>query len=367
MLQGKPLAGLRVVSLAQQYPGPFATMLMADLGAEVVQVERAPDGDPARRNAAFFEAINRNKDSVCLDLKSAAGMEHLMELLQGCDIFLEGFRVGAAQRLGLGHERLLEMFPQLIYVSISAFGQDGPYRDRPAHDLSIVGMSGMLWQRAASALEAPYVGHADLVAGMFAAFGAVSALQQRQRTGKGCYLDVAMADCMVSWMTGVVGPAMNGASLNEPCWPGYNSFECADGRWLTLSVIEEDHFWQGLCTAIGRGDLAGLAFEARNARHAELTGVIARAIRSQPLSHWSSALDAAGVAWGPVLSPSEVADDPHFRARDMIVALDTPHGSRRFVSQPLKFKGMRLVPEKGAPDLEAGTSPAPTKPSKDLT
>ncbi|HQG47403.1 MAG TPA: CoA transferase, partial [bacterium] len=108
-----------------------------------------------------------------------------MQMLQDCDIFLEGFRAGAAQRLGLGHEQLLERFPQLIYVSISAFGQDGPYRDRPAHDLSIVGMSGMLWQRAGSALEAPYVGHADLVAGMFAAFGAVSALQQRQRTGRG--------------------------------------------------------------------------------------------------------------------------------------------------------------------------------------
>jgi len=224
-----------VVSLAQQYPGPFATLLMSDLGADVVQVEH-PRGDPTRRHAAFYESVNRNKAGVCLDLKTEEGRVKLAGLLDDCDIFLEGFKPGTADRLGVGYPALCELYPRLIYVSISAFGQTGPYRDRPAHDLSIQAISGMLWGHESGALAAPYIGHADLVAGMFAAFGAVSALQLRHVTGKGTYVDVAMADCLVSWMTAIVGPAMNGAGFNEPNQPGYGAFRCADDRWLTLSV-----------------------------------------------------------------------------------------------------------------------------------
>jgi len=346
----KPLEGVRVVSLAQQYPGPFATLLMSDLGADVVQVEH-PRGDPTRRHAAFYESVNRNKAGVCLDLKTEEGRVKLAGLLDDCDIFLEGFKPGTADRLGVGYPALCELYPRLIYVSISAFGQTGPYRDRPAHDLSIQAISGMLWGHESGALAAPYIGHADLVAGMFAAFGAVSALQLRHVTGKGTYVDVAMADCLVSWMTAIVGPAMNGAGFNEPNQPGYGAFRCADDRWLTLSVIEEEHFWQPLVRILGMPELAAVGFEERAARCGELTEQIASAIRMRPLDAWAAEFDQAGVAWSPVLSPSQVAADPHFNARDMFVRLDSASDNARYVAQPLKFEGLRLQPERPAPQL----------------
>ncbi|MCC7286580.1 MAG: CoA transferase [Burkholderiaceae bacterium] len=346
----KPLQGVRVVSLAQQYPGPFATLLMSDLGAQVVQVEH-PNGDPTRRHAAFYESVNRNKSGVCLDLKTPEGQRRLAELLSECDIFVEGFRPGTADRLGVGYKALAERYPRLIYVSVSAFGQTGPYRDRPAHDLSIQAISGMLWGHERAAVDPPYIGHADLVAGLFAAFGAVSALHQRAATGNGTYVDVAMADCLVSWMTAIVGPAMNGAALNEPNQPGYGAFECADGRWLTLSVIEEEHFWQALVRLLGLSELSEVTYHERAQRCAELGERLAFAVRARPRDAWAAEFDRVGVAWSPVLSPIEVATDAHFNARDMFVRLATPEGERRFVAQPLKFEGLRLQPERPAPPL----------------
>lgn len=346
----KPLEGVRVVSLAQQYPGPFATLLMSDLGADVVQVEH-PRGDPTRRHAAFYESVNRNKSGVSLDLKTDEGREQLAGLLRNCDIFLEGFKPGTADRLGVGYAALCERYPHLIYVSISAFGQTGPYRDRPAHDLSIQAISGMLWGHESGALAPPYIGHADLVAGMFAAFGAVSALHLRNATGKGTYVDVAMADSLVSWMTAIIGPAMNGAGFNEPNQPGYGAFRCADDRWLTLSVIEEEHFWRPMVRILGLPELAGVQFEERAARCGELTERIASVIRTRALDAWAAEFDQAGVAWSPVLSPAQVASDPHFNARDMFVRLTGAGGEHRYVAQPLKFEGLRLQPDRLAPPL----------------
>lgn len=347
----KPLEGIRVISLAQQYPGPFATMLMADLGAEVTLVEHPAGGDPTRRHPAFFESLNRNKDSVSLDLKSDTGRALLMQMLEGCDVFLEGFRPGTAARLGVAYDDLAERFPRLVYLSISAFGQTGPYRDRPAHDLSIQAIGGLLWGRESTALAPPYIGHADLVAGMFAAFGAVSGLQQRVRTGRGTCVDVSMADCLVSWMTGLIGPAMNGSPPNEPSYPGYGAFQCSDGTWLTLSVLQEDNLWRALAAVFELGDLAALSAEERARRNAELTQLLSGRVATRPRDEWAAELDARGVAWGPVLSPTEMADDPHFAARGLFVTLPTRQGSARFIAQPLQFDGRPLGPEKPAPLL----------------
>ena len=352
----KPLEGVRVISLAQQYPGPFATMLLADLGADVTLVEHPAGGDPTRRHPAFFESLNRNKDSVSLDLKSEAGRARLMGMLDGCDVFLEGFRPGTAARLGVAYDDLAVHFPRLVYVSISAFGQTGPYRDRPAHDLSIQAIGGLLWGRESTALAPPYIGHADLVSGIFAAFGAVSGLQQRERTGRGTCVDVSMADCLVTWMTGLIGPAMNGSPSNEPSYPGYGAFQCADGAWLTLSVLQEDNLWQGLAAALELGDLSALPAAKRVQRKTELTQLLVTRLATRSRDAWAAELDARGVAWGPVLSPTEIASDPHFAARGLFVTLPTAAGKTCFVAQPLQFDGLSLGPEKPAPALAPASS-----------
>lgn len=353
---GKPLEGIRVVSLAQQYPGPFATMLLADLGAAVTLVEHPDGGDPTRRHPAFFESLNRNKDSVSLDLKQPGDRTQLMRMLDGCDVFLEGFRPGTAARLGVAYDDLSAAFPAIVYLSISAFGQTGPYRDRPAHDLSIQAIGGLLWGRERTALAPPYIGHADLVAGMFAAFGAVVGLQQRASTGRGTFVDVSMADCLVTWMTGLIGPAINGAPPNEPAYPGYGAFECADGAWLALSVLQEDRLWQVLARALELEDLVALPAHERASRNAELTALLASRIAMRARSEWAREFDARGVAWGPVLAPAEIAADPHFSARRLFVSLPSTGASTRFVAQPLKFDGQAYGPDRPAPSLAKSPS-----------
>lgn len=351
MTTPRPLDGVRVVSLAQQYPGPYATLILSDLGADVLQVEH-PGGDPARRHPEFYQAINRNKSGICLDLKNPAQRERLFAELDDCDVFLEGFKPGTAERLGVSYAQISPRFPQIVYVSISAFGQTGPYRDRPAHDLSIQAMSGYLHGREHSALEPPYVGHGDLVAGVFAAVGALSGLHSRKTTGKGSYIDISMADCMVSWMTGVIAPVVNGAQPNEPDFPAYGLFQSRDGKWLSLSVIEEDHFWRGLTTAIERPELQDLSFEERNSRRRELRGVIADCFSAHDFAELANRLDHHGVAWAPVLSPQEVLDNEHFQARGLFKRINDEGSSFVHVSTPIHWNGQALPPRRGAPKLD---------------
>lgn len=347
----KPLAGIRVISMAHQYPGPYATMLMADLGADVIIVENPDGGDPARRDPAFFDAVNRNKRSVVLDLKTGDGRSKALELVRDADIFLEGFKPGTVERLGMSYETIVKINPDIIYVSISAYGQTGPYRDRPAHDISIQAMGGMLAGKEESALHPPYFGHADVVAGVYAAFGAVAALNGRATGGSGVHIDVSMADCMVSWMMAIVGPVMNGAATNEPSFPGYGLFRCADGRWLSVSVMQEAGLWRSLAEAVGRPDLREIPADARQARRAELDGLLQDIFSTRDRDTWAVVLDRHNVAWAPVNTPDEVAADPHFRAREMFARIEREHGFRGYVAQPLKFEGMALSPERPSPEL----------------
>lgn len=354
----RPLAGVRVVSLAEQYPGPYATLLMADLGAEVILVERPAGGDPARQFPPFHAALNRNKRSVTLDLKTDAGRAQLRTLIASADVLLEGFRPGTMERLGFGYPQAAALNPRLVYVSISGFGQDGPYRDRPAHDISYQSIAGLMFGRARSGnVEQPdELAIGDLSSGMFAAFGAVSALYERARTGRGRRVDVSMTDGLVSWMSVMLGPVMNGQALADiGAEPAYGMFRCGDGRLLTLSIAHEDWFWKPLCGLLGMDDAAGFDRAARVAQSASLQARIAARLATEPRAAWAARLDAAAIPWGPVNDLDEVAADPHFRARGMFCTVAQPGGAAlHHVAQPLVFDGTHPGPVRGVPALGEG-------------
>jgi crotonobetainyl-CoA:carnitine CoA-transferase CaiB-like acyl-CoA transferase len=354
----RPLDGLRILSLAEQYPGPYATLLLADLGADVVLVERPNGGDPARAvSAGFFEGLNRNKRSLAVDLKRAEGREILVRLARDADVLLEGFRPGAMDRLGLGYDALRELNQGLVYVSISGFGQDGPLRDRAAHDLTYQGIAGLLYERVASRdvspTPAPAVG--DLSAGMFGALAALTGLVQRSRTGRGCHVDVSMLDGLVSWMSALLVPAINGLGrVGLPRQPAYGLFETADRRLLSLSIAHEDRFWRALCEATGLGDEAAtLDVAEREARVDELRARLAGRIAQRTLAAWTEDLGRADICFGPVNDLADVAADEQVVARQLVVELagEGERPARRHVRQPLRFDGAGPGPRRHVPGL----------------
>ncbi|MEO1330861.1 MAG: CaiB/BaiF CoA-transferase family protein, partial [Pseudomonadota bacterium] len=247
-----PLAGLRIVSMAEQYPGPFACMTLSDLGADVIQVERPGSGDPARFLPAFFEAVNRGKRSVALDVKVPGDRNRLLALVDQADVFMEGFRPGKLARLGLGWEDLSARNPRLVYCSISGFGQTGPYRDRPAHDLTYQGVGGALDERIRGAVTgAPsdfLMG--DTLSALYAVIGILSALKGRDRTGRGGHVDVSMSDAVTAGLAPFVASADQPAPPPPQEEPAYDLFECADGAWITLSIAHEDAYWARLAALL---------------------------------------------------------------------------------------------------------------------
>jgi crotonobetainyl-CoA:carnitine CoA-transferase CaiB-like acyl-CoA transferase len=350
-----PLAGVRVVSLAEQYPGPYATMLLADLGADIVMVERPGGGDPARRFPGLFAALCRNKRSVALDLKSAGGMADFLALVDTADAVMEGFRPGVMDRLGIGADALRARKPELVFVSISSFGQTGPNAAVAGHDLSIQAAAGMidvpLGQEATLAL--PVLPLADIASAMFAAMGVVTALFARGRSGRGCCVDVSMFDSLASWMTPFLVPPANGlpTRILPPLDPGYGLFMTADRRQLTLSIAGEDHMWSALCRLLGLGPLAALCEDERNERAAEIGPPLRAAIARWNYDDLYPQLEALGIAFGPVRRLDQVLHDPQMVARRMAIPVDGPNGVQTFVRQPLLIDGQVPGIRRQAPEL----------------
>lgn len=350
-----PLAGVRVISLAEQYPGPYATMLLADLGADIVMVERPGGGDPARRFPGLFAALCRNKRSVALDLKSARGLADFLLLVDTADVVMEGFRPGVMARLGIGAEALRARKPELVFVSISSFGQTGPNAAVAGHDLSIQAAVGMIdvpiGQEAALAL--PVLPLADIASAMFAAMGVVTALFARARSGQGACVDVSMFDSLASWMTPFLVPPANGlpTRILPPRDPGYGLFVTADKHQLTLSIAGEDHMWSALCRLLELGQFEPMAEHERNERAAEIGPVLRAAIARWTYDDLYRRLEAQGIAFGPVRRLDQVLADPQLVARRMAVQVDGPNGMQTFVRQPLLIDGQVSVLLRQAPQL----------------
>lgn len=350
------LGGLKILNLAEQYPGPYATLILSDLGADVINVERPNGGDPARQFNAFYESINRNKRSLALDLKSKKGRQIFLELARDADVILEGYRPGVVQRLGISYDDISAINDQIVYASISGFGQDGPYKNRPAHDLSYQAIAGMLYQQVDSGqpLRVPKVETGDLSSGMFAAIGVLSGLFMRQQTGKGTYIDVSMTDGLVSWMTTNLVPFINKMGCpGLPDEPGYNVYKTQDGKLISISISHEDWFWIDFCNTIGLGEISHLKSEERRSRFEELKEKVSQAISKQTRVEWEQLFEKAGIPFGSVLSLEEVPTDPQLKQRELFVEIpeSNDHPARIHVRQPLKFKNCQTIPTKHAPKL----------------
>ena len=337
----RPLEGIRIVDLTRLLPGGFCTMMLADLGAEVIKVERPGDGDYARDLLpGMYYVTNRNKKSIGLDLKRAEGREVLYRLVAQSDVVLESFRPGVAERLGAGYEQLRAVKPNIIYGSITGYGQHSPYRLRPGHDLNYLATAGALSipARLDHPPERSGLPVADLCAAMYAALAVLAAIIHRAATGRGQYLDVSMTDAVLAWTAPRFGDYMvSGIEPGPDDWwnvmAANDVFETADGKKIALGVVE-DVFWQALCRALGREDLAA---DPRFARHEDrqrrenarwIHGFLREELRKRPQAEWLEVFDRYGVPASPVAGPAEVFSDPHFLERGMIGQVFVPQLGR---------------------------------------
>jgi CoA:oxalate CoA-transferase len=353
-----PLSRLLVLDLTQFLAGPYAAQILGDLGARVIKIE-PPGGEMARAIAphfvkgesAYYLAVNRNKESFAIDLKTARGRAIMLDLVRRADIVLENFRPGVAARLGLGYEALKAANPKIVVCAISGFGQNGPYRDLPAYDIVVQAMSGgmsMTGELGGKPVRAG-IPLGDLSAGMYAVIGALAALERARHVGVGAYVDVSMLDCQISMLVYqaayhlIAGVVPGTQGREHVSFPTYRAFRCADGIEIVVAANTE-RMWSDLCTALGCGELpADPRFrlnEDRLRHRAELAPLLEGAavkIRSDELL---MKLAAAQVPAGPINTLDRALADPQVRHRDMVVELTDGDGdSIKVVGTPLKFEG----------------------------
>ncbi len=335
-----PLAGVRVLDLTRVLAGPFCSMMLADMGAEVIKVEEPGKGDDTRTwppfvggEATYFLSVNRNKKSLTLNLKAAEGRQILRRLIGRSDVLLENFRPGTLERLGFDYEALKRVHLRLVYCSISGFGESGPEAGRPGYDLIVQGESGLMDLTGFPGGPPAKVGTsiADLVAGMAAAHGVVLALYGRQRSGKGQKVEVAMLDVMVSLLTYQAGiyfgtgqkPTRRGNQ--HPSIVPYEVFKTGDA-YLTIGVANNS-LWERFCQALGRPELARdprFQSEAQRVANREaLIPILDGILGARPAAEWLKRLDTAGVPAGQIKTVADVCESPHLKERGMIISL--PH------------------------------------------
>lgn len=354
-----PLDGLLVLDLTRHLPGPYCTQTLVDLGARVVKVEDRGGGDPVRAvpphdaqgMSAAFRAMNQGKASLALDLKKPAGAALLLDLAAKADVLVEGFRPGVMARLGLGPEACQARNPGLVWCSISGYGQDGPYRDRPGHDLNYETYSGLVSVQADRSGQAitPGLPFGDMFAALAALSGILAALVERGRTGRGRVVDACMLDALVSVQALNLAqhrggqPLVPGALPLSGQFPCYRLYRCEDGKQLAVAGLEPK-FWETFCEAVGRPDWAARAYDP--SLHAEVEALIA----TRPRDLWRLVLEEQGCCVSPVLTADEMAQDPQVQARGLLgegrVAPPV-----RFVGEPLP--GPRPVADRPGADTRA--------------
>ena len=326
------LAGVRVLDLSQFTPGPYATLMLADLGADVLKVE-PPAGDPQRIDgpldsdgvSAWYKLMNRGKTVVRLDLKSAEGREAFAELLSMADVLLESYRPGVMDRLGFPRERLLGINPELVHCALSGWGQIGPYRLRVGHDLNYMAFGGGL--AASGTAETPVMTSppvADFASGLFAALAAVAALVGRKGRRRGAFLDVSLAETVLAWLSSDLTAALRpgfeprrAANASNGGLACYQIYRTADDRFLTLGIVEEK-FWRNFCQAVGRSDWLPRQWEPMP-QHG-LIAELAALFRARPLGHWESLLSSIDTCFHAVLDHGEIRRHPHVAARRMVAS-----------------------------------------------
>ncbi|WP_439495522.1 CaiB/BaiF CoA transferase family protein [Bosea sp. (in: a-proteobacteria)] len=362
-----PLSGIRVIDATHMLAGPYCTWLLGALGADVIKVERRGAGDFTRiiapfrdQKSIYFMSVNRNKRSLTLDLKSPRGKAIFARLLKGADVFVENNRAGVMDRLGFGYGAAAELNPRLVYASISGFGQTGPYRNKPSFDAIAQALSGMMSitgeETGAPARVGASIG--DIASSLFATIGVLSALQQRTRTGRGTFIDVAMLDCQLALMENAVARYLNAGEVprrlgsRHPLIAPFQAFQTADEPIAVC--VDTNEQWERLCGALARLDLLSDARfpdgSARAANHAELEPILAEIFRSRGRAAWLDALDEADVPASAINSVPEALADPQVVSRGMVTEIPAGSG-HRFVGVPIQMPATPLPEEKAPPEL----------------
>lgn len=365
------LKGVRVVELGTMITAPLAGMMLADLGAEVIKVEHPQGGDPFRsfrggHYSPHFVAYNRGKRSMKLDLRNNAGATVLRKLLARSDILLENYRAGVMDRLGFGADALAATNPKLIHCSITGFGASGPYSGRPAYDsvgLALSGIASLFLDPENPQACGPTI--PDNATGMYACYGVLGALYERERTGRGRRVEVNMIEAAISF---IPDPFANYTQMgidNNPLTRVASShsfaFRCADGKLLALHVSSQPKFWEGMLTAIGRTELATderfAVREARIKNYVELTHVLAETFATKPRAQWMTQLEAEDVPFAPVHNIPEVIDDPQIKHLETFRTLRHPtEGNIVSIRRPVRIDGGRDGSDLPAPTLGQHTN-----------
>jgi crotonobetainyl-CoA:carnitine CoA-transferase CaiB-like acyl-CoA transferase len=328
------LKGVRVIDLSVFLPGPHLTMMMADHGAEVIKVEPPGEGDPGRHigrvqqgHAVFFRNANRGKRSVCLNLKHPGARAALLRLCETADVFVEAFRPGVVRRLGCDYDTVSRCNPRIVYASISAFGQHGPKRDLPAHDLAVEALAGVVSVNLGSddSPAMPALPTADMASSLMAFGGILMALYRRAQTGRGDYLDIAMQDSLMAWLPNVVDQVFAEKRAPRPreerIWGGaafYQIYRCRDGRHVVLGA-QEIKFVRNLLGELGRLDLAPLAERGPGPHQQPLTAFLTETFATRTQADWVEWFAGKDVGFAPVRNLREAFDDPQVAARGMLL------------------------------------------------
>lgn len=348
-----PLEGLKVLDLTRVLAGPYCTMLLGDLGADIIKVEMPVKGDDSRHfgpyqngESAYFMSLNRNKRSMTLNLKSEKGKELLKAFVKKVDVIVENFRPGTMEKLGLGYDVLKEINPKLIYAASSGFGHSGPYSKKPAYDGVVQAMGGIMSITGAKGGEPTRVGPSigDIAAGLFTAIGVLSALNHRHTTGIGQKVDVAMLDCQVAMLENAIARYVVTKEIPKPAGNRHTSivpfepFETKDSKIVVAAG--NDALWKKYCTVAGLEDIMMDPLYAtnpkRNENYEALRPILALKMKEKTTEDWNKLLDEAGVPNGPINYVDKVLENEQVIARDMIVEVDHP------VAGTLKMPGVAI-------------------------
>jgi crotonobetainyl-CoA:carnitine CoA-transferase CaiB-like acyl-CoA transferase len=367
----RPLAGITVLDVSNLLSGPFCTMLLADLGAKVIKIERPSTGDQSRRlgpqvdgDSAYFMSVNRGKKSVTVDLSRELGQNLIRGLAKQVDVFVENFVPGTMKGFGLDYTNLSAVNPRLIYTSISGFGQNGPYAHKPALDIIVQAMGGLMsvtGEPGGSPIR-PGASLGDSVAGIFAALAIMVALWGREHTGRGRYLDVSMLDCQVILMENAfsrffaTGKPPGPLGSRHPAAVPFQAFPTLDGYIVAAIISDDKKMWSRFCEAISHPELANdprfSEASARVENHQTLTHVIEDTLREKPSQEWLNRFSRLEIPCGPVNTIDAVTKDPQVLQRQMIAEI--PHkrlGNWRLANTPFRFDDAASKPQGPSPDL----------------
>lgn len=342
-----PLSNVTILDLTWVLAGPYASMILCDLGAEVIKVERPPFGDVARTTgpyldseSGYFFSINRGKKSVCLDLKQPAGKEVFLRMVEKADVVMENFTPGAMDALGLGYETLRSRNPRLVYAATSGFGQTGPERHRPALDIIVQGMGGIMsiTGEPGGPPVRPGISQGDITAGLYTAIGVLTALHERARSGEGQFLDVSMLDCQIAILENAfvryfaTGEPPKPVGTRHPLTTPFQAFPTRDG-WIVLAISwGVENQWELFCAAIGLPQLIDdprFATPGLRTRHHDLLEpLLNEALKQQTTDEWLREFDEIGLPCGALNDIPHAAEQPQVKARGMLVEVEHPSGFR---------------------------------------